>query len=179
MNNTRRYYIGGAILAIALTVVVLSYGDQFNAVAQISQTIPQSEKATENKIRDYTEGSVGTNQLYFIHISSGSPDVVSERNSAWRGIQNANLLQDAGKDVVIFLDVNGVQIADEDHPPVLISQHEALKQFLNNGGRVIICDLCEGTFEVENLLRGVEVDLLPSLPRFQKLLSHADVVLDY
>lgn len=81
--------------------------------------------------------------------------------------------------MIVFLDVDGVRIADEDRSTALTVQHEALKEFLNNGGRVIACEHCIGSFDVDNLLRGVEVDPHPYMPKIQKILSEVDVVLDY
>lgn len=36
-----------------------------------------------------------------------------------------------------------------------------------------------GSFDVDNLLRGVEIDPHPNMPKIQKILEDVDVVLDY
>ena len=95
------------------------------------------------------------------------------------GVQHAKAFQDAGKNVIVILDVDGVRIADEDRPTGLTVQHESLKEFINNGGRAIACEHCIGSFNVDNLLRGVEIDPHPYMPKLQNILMEADLVLDY
>ena len=71
------------------------------------------------------------------------------------------------------------QNQDEDVPSNPTLQYEVLKQFLNDRGRAIVCEHCVGTYVVEDLLRGVEIDPHPYIPKIQKVLEKDDIVLDY
>ena len=179
MKSIQKYSVTGTIVVAILAVAVVSInGGNYEADALIG---PESS-TTQGLVSERLLMGLGTGydeRLYVIHITSGDPDSEHQRHSAMMGIQHAKAFQDAGKNVIVFLDVDGVRIADDDHPTFLTVQYESLKQFLNNGGRVIACEHCIGSFEVDNLLRGVEVDPHPYMPKIQKILEESDVVLDY
>ncbi len=179
MKSVLKYSITGAALATLLVVTAISFnGGSYDAQAVVG---PQSssELGLEG---ERTRMGIGTGydpKMYVIHITSGDPESVHQRHSAMMGIQHANAFQDSGKNVIVFLDVDGVRIADDDRPGILTVQYESLKEFVNNGGRVIACEHCIGSFDVDNLLRGVEIDPHPYMPKIQKVLEEADIVLDY
>ncbi len=180
MKSMLKYSITGtAALATLLVVVAISVnGGNYEAEAVIgADTTSEQGIILERMLMGLTTGY--DERLYVIHITSGNPDSEHERHSAMMGIQHANAFQDSGKNVIVFLDVDGVRIADDDRPQFLTVQHESLKEFVNNGGRVIACEHCIGSFDVDNLMRGVEVDPHPYMPKIQKVLEEADVVLDY
>ncbi|MGY5149705.1 MAG: hypothetical protein ACW9W3_06550 [Candidatus Nitrosopumilus sp. bin_68KS] len=179
MKSNLKYSITGTVLATLLIVAAISvqYGN-YQAEGLIG-----AQSSTELGLEDERARmglSTGyDDRLYVVHITSGNPDSQHERHSAMMGIQHAKAFQDAGKNVIVFLDVDGVRIADEDRPVALTVQHAALKEFLNGGGRVIACEHCVASFDVNNLVRGVEIDPHPYMPKIQKILSEVDVVLDY
>lgn len=178
MKSILKYSITGTALATLLVVAAISANvGNYQAEALIG-----AESSTEKGlVAERLLMGLGTGydeRLYVIHITNGDPESEHQRHSAMMGIQHANAFQDSGKNVVVFLDVDGVRIADEDRPQFLTVQHESLKEFLNKGGRVIACEHCIGSFDVDNLLRGVEVDPHPYMPKIQKILEDADVVLD-
>ena len=179
MKSILKYSIIGTTLATLLVVAAISVqGGNYQAEALIG-----SESSTELGLEgERARMGLGTgydDRLYVVHITSGDPESQHERHSAMMGIHHAKAFQDAGKNVIVFLDVDGVRIADEDRPTGLTVQHEALKEFVNNGGRVIACEHCIGSFSVDNLLRGVEIDPHPYMPKIQRVLEQVDVVLDY
>ena len=179
MKSVLKYSITGTVLATLLVVTAISFnGGSYDAQAVVG---PQSssELGLEG---ERTRMGIGTGydpKTYVIHITSGDPESLHQRHSSMMGIQHANAFQDSGKNVIVFLDVDGVRIADDDRPAILTVQHESLKEFVNNGGRVIACEHCIGSFDVDNLLRGVEIDPHPYMPKIQKVLEEADIVLDY
>ena len=178
MKSKLKFSIGGAVLATLFVVAAMSInGTNYEAEALIgSQSSTEKGLVAERLLMGL---GTGFDKQYVIHITSGDPDSKHERHSSMMGIHHAKAFQDSGKDVVVFLDVDGVRIADDDHPTYLNVQYETLKQFVEDGGRVIACEHCVGSFEVENLLRGVEIDPHPYMPKIQKVLEEADVVLDY
>lgn len=178
MKSILKYSITGTALATLLVVAAISVQGGNYAEALIGAQ-SSSELGLEGERTRMGLGTGYDDRLYVIHITSGDPNSQHERHSAMMGIQHAKAFQDAGKNVIVFLDVDGVRIADEDRPVALTVQHAALKEFLNGGGRVIACEHCIGSFDVDNLVRGVEVDPHPYMPKIQKILSEVDVVLDY
>ena len=122
---------------------------------------------------------VESEKSYVVHITTGDVQSSYERHAAMMGVQHAKAFQEAGKDVVIFLDVNSPVLADNNHAPQLQVGYDTLKAFIEDGGRVIACQHCIVHSGVEDLLTGVEVDGHPQMPRLQKILSDADVILDY
>jgi predicted peroxiredoxin len=116
-----------------------------------------------------------------IHITSGVPTDSHQVHSTIMGVEHAISLQESGKNVVILLDVDGVRIAAQQPATELAAVNGELKVFLDNGGRVIACDHCVmmAGLEPEDILPGVEFDSHPFMPRMQKVLDEASVVLDY
>lgn len=179
MKPIMKYSITGTALATLLVVASMSVqGGNYEAEALVGAQ-SSSELGLEGERARMGLRTGYDDRLYVIHITSGDPASQHEVHASMMGIQHAKAFQSAGKDVIVFLDVDGVRIADEDRSTALTVQHEALKEFLNNGDRVIACEHCIGSFDVDNLLRGVEVDPHPYMPKIQKILSEVDVVLDY
>ena len=179
MKSVLKYSIAGSVLATLLVVTAISFnGGNYDAQAVVGPE-SSSELGLEGERARMGISTGYDPKTYVIHITSGDPESVHQRHSAMMGIQHANAFQDSGKNVIVFLDVDGVRIADDDRPGILTVQHESLKGFVNNGGRVIACEHCIGSFDVDNLLRGVEIDPHPYMPKIQKVLEEADIVLDY
>lgn len=183
MNGTTKISVIGTLLAVASLSILLSYPYVSNAMAFVATgNIPDDGIISERQKKGINAGYTGYgffDRSVFVHISSGNPDDPHEINSALRGIENAKMLHDAGHNVVIFLDVDGVRLVDDNHPQSLDAPYAGLKDFLNDGGRVIACDLCGGSTHVKDLLRGVEIDLGPTMPKMQRLLMESNIILDY
>ena len=178
MKSILKYSLTGTTIAALLVVAAISIQTgSFDADAYVyPEGAPQEGLQME---RLHAGLNTGMDRLYVVHITSGDPESQHERHSAMMGIQHAKAFQDAGKHVVVLLDVDGVRIADENRPAILTVQYEALKEFINDGGRVIACEHCVGSFAVDELLRGVEIDPHPYMPKLQRVLADAAVVLDY
>lgn len=100
-------------------------------------------------------------------------------HSAQMGVEHALAFKKAGKQVVVFLDVNGVKLIDNNHPEDLGYHYDTLKSFLKSGGKIIACQHCLEMNEINSPLKGVTLDKHPTMPALQKALESAKVVLDY
>ena len=193
MNKTAKYSLLGVTVIATLGIALTSF-DEFDANALVGEDINKQGTIDDGKLEGPYVGNVQTQttqdkdnryqessneKLYLVHISSGNPSNTNEVNSVLRGIESAQLLHDAGKDVVLYLDVDGVRVADANPTSSLGESHEALKRFLSEGGRVVACDECAGTYFAEDLLRGIEVDLPTQTSKLQRILVQADLVLNY
>lgn len=116
---------------------------------------------------------------YVIHIKSGDPEDHFQMHSAQMGVEHALAFKKAGKQVVVFLDVNGVKLIDNNRPDELKYHYDTLKSFLKTGGKIIACQHCLEMNEIDSPLKGVTVDKHPTMPALQKALESARVVLDY
>jgi predicted peroxiredoxin len=112
-----------------------------------------------------------------IHITAGDDDF----HSANMGVEHALSTLNAGKTVVILLDVDGVQIAAQNPSANLKTANQNLQEFLDLGGRVIACEHCIAMANLKgtDLLPGVEIDKHPQMLKLQQTLDEASVVLDY
>lgn len=117
--------------------------------------------------------------IYVIHIKSGDPEDHFQTHSAQMGVEHALAFKKAGKQVVVFLDVNGVKLIDNNHPEELGYHYDTLKSFLKSGGKIIACQHCLEMNEIDSPLKGVTVDKHPTMPALQKALESARIVLDY
>jgi hypothetical protein len=81
--------------------------------------------------------------------------------------------------VVVFLDVNGVNLIDQNRPDELKYHYDTLQSFVKSGGKIIACQHCIEMNEIDAVMKGVTVDPHPKMPALQKALESARVVLDY
>lgn len=123
--------------------------------------------------------TASSQNIYVIHIKSGDPDDHFQMHSAQMGVEHALAFKKAGKQVVVFLDVNGVKLIDNNHPEDLGYHYDTLKSFLKSGGKIIACQHCLEMNEINSPLKGVTLDKHPTMPALQKALESAKVVLDY
>lgn len=152
----------------------------FAAVFLVAITaLPAAQQQANALPENIYPWTITQSKTYVIHISSGDDKSSFERHSSLMGVQHAKAFQDSGKDVIIFLDVNGVKLIDDNHPQSLNLHYDTLEQFINDGGRVIACQHCIIMHDVDNMLPGVEIDNHPTMPKLQKIISSASVVLDY
>lgn len=100
-----------------------------------------------------------TTQKLFVNLTS------DELNRAAMAIVfSTRVLTQKNIPVTLFLNVEAVRIADKNLPETKYTNDKSLKamlnEFLQAGGRVIICPMCMenvGGFAKEDLLEGVEI----------------------
>lgn len=114
------------------------------------------------------------------HLSHYTDDL----HRCFMAFQIANLMQEHGATVTIFLDLEGVRLAERKQPLDLTwgpdsqphSEHD--DNFVNGGGKVVLCPHCtkSARFGDGALKRHAEIATKPSLG---KLLVEADKIMDY
>lgn len=173
MQNHVKFAIAIPVFAAVLMGAVSIFpATQQQAQAQHSDHTAMASTASSGHLGGAT---------VMIHITSGVPTDSHQVHSATMGVEHAIAFQNSGKNVVVLLDVDGVRIAAQEPANELAAINEELKVFLEDGGRVVACDHCVmmAGLAPEDILPGVEFDSHPSMPRMQKTLEEASVVLDY
>jgi sulfur relay (sulfurtransferase) complex TusBCD TusD component (DsrE family) len=116
-----------------------------------------------------------------VHIASGDPQGgYDELHRAHMAMSLVNHLQNAGKNVTVFLDVNGVNLGLQQPSFILNGTATMLKTFIENGGSVIVCPHCltEAGYGAEDLMEGVQL-ASPEQQTMAKVLSGNTIVIDY
>jgi predicted peroxiredoxin len=110
-----------------------------------------------------------------VHITS------EDNHRAMMGVDHAQAMLAAGKNVAILLDVDGVKIGTTNPSATLKATNEQLQQFLDSGGRVIACEHCISMAGLQNsdMLPGVEIDSHPGMPKMQRFIDEGASILDY
>lgn len=119
-------------------------------------------------------------QQVVVHLSHFTDDL----HRCFMALKVANLMQEHGASVTIFLDLEGVRLAERrqqlnltwgtDSPP--LSEH--YDNFINAGGKIVLCPHCAKSARIGDgaLKRNAELATMPSLG---KLLMEADKIIDY
>ncbi len=115
-----------------------------------------------------------------VHIGHGTDDL----HAASMGMGLARLLQKKGAKVTVFLDREGVRIADDDMPKDLGWGSKAdpvvaiMADFVKAGGKVLLCGHCAASagIESDDLLDGARI---ASEDDVAQLFLQADRVIDY
>lgn len=179
MQNHVKFAIAIPVFAAVLMGAI----SLFPAAQQQAQAQNNMAMSDHTAMSSTTSGnpSWGGGKTVMVHITSGVPTDSHQVHSATMGVEHAIAFQNSGKNVVILLDVDGVRIAAQEPANELAAINEELKVFLEDGGRVVACDHCVmmAGLAPEDILPGVEFDSHPSMPRMQKTLEEASVVLDY
>ncbi|TWT49281.1 DsrE/DsrF-like family protein [Rubripirellula amarantea] len=119
-------------------------------------------------------------QQVVVHLSHFTDDL----HRCFMALKMANLMQEHGAEVTIFLDLEGVRLAERRQlldltwgaeSPTL-AEHYAT--FTEGGGKVVLCPHCAKSARIGDgaLKRNAEITTMPSLG---KLLIKADKVMDY
>ncbi len=115
-----------------------------------------------------------------VHLSHFTDDL----HRCFMAFKMANLMQQHGADVTVFLDLEGVRLAERrqlldmtwgpESPP--LAKH--YEEFTEAGGKVILCPHCAKSARIGSgaLKRNAEIATMPSLG---KLLVQADKIMDY
>jgi sulfur relay (sulfurtransferase) complex TusBCD TusD component (DsrE family) len=112
-----------------------------------------------------------------VHIGQFSNDL----HSPAMGLSLARNLAEAGASVTVFLDREGVRMADRGQPMLVYGDtdlEELLSAYMDAGGRVLICPHCAelGGVERGELRSGMEMGTQESVAR---LFMDADLVISY
>lgn len=127
----------------------------------------------------------GTNQVYgqeqnrlLVHIKSGTSYSYDEIHSARMAMDLATHMQEQGKNVTVFLDVNGVIIGVKNPTFTLNATATMLKDLIDNGGKVYVCPDClmQAKYSEGDLMAGVQL-ATPEI--MAKELSRNVIVIDY
>ena len=120
------------------------------------------------------------NQQVVIHLSHFTDDL----HRCFMALKMANLMQEHGAEVTIFLDLEGVRLAERrqqlnltwgtDSPP--LSEH--YDNFIDGGGKFVLCPHCAKSARIGDgaMKRNAELATMPSLG---KLMMDADKIMDY
>ena len=119
-------------------------------------------------------------QKVMVHIGHATDDL----HSASMGMSLARMLQRKGASVTVFLDREGVRLADEDMPKTLGWGRKAdpvraiLADFVKAGGSVVLCPHCAemAGVEADDLVEGARIG---SDADVAELVLAADKVIDY
>ena len=126
------------------------------------------------------DGDEDKPQKIVVHLSHFTDDI----HACFMALKVANLMQEQGAEVTIFLDLEGVRLAARrqalaftwgaDSPP--LSKH--YEQFTSGGGKVVLCPHCAKSAKLNDpgLKRNAELATTEALG---KLLIDADKVIDY
>ena len=122
----------------------------------------------------------GSGQKVVVHLSHFTDDL----HRCFMAVKVANLMQDYGAEVTLFVDLEGVRIAERKQElkfnwgPDSPSLAELYEKFAAGGGKVLVCPHCAKSAHVTDpgLKRNAQIATLPMLG---KMLIEADKVMDY
>lgn len=129
---------------------------------------------------DVAAKASGKGQHVVVHLSHFTDDL----HRCFMALKMANLMQEYGAEVTIFLDLEGVRLAERrqelkltwgtDSPP--LSEH--YENFVAAGGKVVLCPHCAKSARIGDmgLKKNAEI---ASIPRLGKMLIEADKIMDY
>lgn len=163
------YVFGVFVLAVALFLSVVVAGLNSRAAAQEATPVPAEEPTTDAMqaitgtmsmtatVQAVLENIEGAEESLFINLTS------DDLNRAAMAVNFANsVLTTRGIPVTIFLNVEGVHLADTTIPQHTHVTGETiqtkLRNFMANGGTVLICPFCMqnvGGMTQADLLEGV------------------------
>jgi sulfur relay (sulfurtransferase) complex TusBCD TusD component (DsrE family) len=115
-----------------------------------------------------------------VHVKSGDPKDYDEVHAATMAMDLANHTQNAGMNVTVFLDVNGVHLGLQQPSFILNGANAMLKNLIANGATVIVCPPCltEAGYSPEDLAEGVQL-ASPEEETMAHVLSGNVTVIDY
>lgn len=119
-------------------------------------------------------------QQVVVHLSHFTDDL----HRCFMALKVANLMQEHGAEVTIFLDLEGVRLAERRQSleltwgPDSPSLAEHYASFTEGGGKVVVCPHCAKSARIGDgaLKRNAEIATMPSLG---KMLMDADKIMDY
>ncbi|WP_246151958.1 DsrE family protein [Rubripirellula reticaptiva] len=126
------------------------------------------------------DGVDGTGQKVVVHLSHFTDDL----HRCFMALKVANLMQDYGAEVTVFVDLEGVRIAERRERLDFTWREgsttlaELYEKFDDGGGKVVVCPHCAHSAHLTDpsLKRNASIATTPMLG---KLLIEADKVMDY
>tara|TARA_R110002049_G_scaffold182485_2_gene350373 strand:+ start:114442 stop:114927 length:486 start_codon:yes stop_codon:yes gene_type:complete len=149
-------------------------------LASAALTLTQHRTLAEESAAAGQDQSLDEPQQVVVHLSHFTDDL----HRCFMALKVANLMQEHGASVTIFLDLEGVRLAERrqllnltwgpDSPP--LSEH--YEKFTEGGGKIVVCPHCAKSARIGDgsLKRHAEIATMPSLG---KLLMDADKIMDY
>ena len=121
--------------------------------------------------------SHGEKQNIVIHLSNYTNDL----HSVNMALKIGHMLSKSGESVTLFLDLEGVRLADKNQPQDLAwgsgdSIMSLYNQYISSGGKVLVCPHCAKAAGVSDIRDGAEIANSDSL---LKVMVDADKILDY
>jgi predicted peroxiredoxin len=122
-------------------------------------------------------------QNVIVHLSRGTEDL----HRVSMALKLATALQSAGANVTLFLDLEGVRIADQNLPqdlawgfgPQKASVQELLQNYVTAGGQVLICPHCAEAAGISPAALKSEAIIASNDNEVAVLFLQADKVIDY
>ena len=123
------------------------------------------------------QDAIAQEKTVVVHIGQFSNDL----HSPAMGLGLARNLAEAGASVTVFLDREGVRMADRGQPLLVYGDtdlEEVLSAYMDAGGRVLVCPHCAelGGVERGELRSGMEMGTQEEVAR---LFMEADLVISY
>ena len=118
-------------------------------------------------------------QHIIIHLSNYTNDL----HSATMALKIGHMLASHGEEVTMFLDLEGVRLVDK-HQPVNLSWgsgksiEELYNQFIDAGGKVLVCPHCAKAAGIKELRKGATIASMEEKTMY-KAFTSADKILDY
>jgi predicted peroxiredoxin len=176
-------YLKFAIAIPVFAAMMLSASILFPGAPQQVQAQSQNASEQSNMSMSMNSGMVsGVSKAeegtIVVHIKSGNANSTDDLHSAKMGIEIAQHMRAQGRDVIIVLDVQGANLAVA-HPKTGLEEHaKMIQDFLNTGGRVVVCEPClnEAGYKISDLAPGVEYNR-PA--KMSAILSGSAIVIDY
>jgi predicted peroxiredoxin len=124
----------------------------------------------------------GDDQKVVVHLSNYTGDL----HAAFMALKLANAMQEGGAEVSLFLDLEGVRLADSRAPLNVMwgTAHQPLSKhyeaFVEGGGKVILCPHCAAAVGIEeaNVRDGAMIGI-PEEQTIPNMLLAADKILDF
>jgi len=169
---TKRLLFPASFRRITMRVRVASLALLVLAVAQLQLRADDPQAASK--------GAEQESQQVVVHLSHFTDDL----HRCFMALKVANLLQEHGAQVTIFLDLEGVRLAERrqtldltwgaDSPRLA----EYYDEFIDDGGKLALCPHCAKSARIGagSLKRNAQIATMDSLA---KLLLEADKVMDY
>jgi len=177
-NNVLKYSVAIPVFAAIFLVAVTVFPLEEQQVPSLQQmSVLQQAQAAERGEVSYGKTS-SEKQTIAIHIKSGDPDDKNELWSAKMGLMLAQHMNDEGREVLVLLDVQGVNLGVKSPEQSLSEHRKTVQELVDSGVRVVVCEPClkEAGYDANELSPGIEINRPAKMSR---ILSGPVIVMDY
>jgi len=163
-----------AAIIVAVTVFPLDV-QQVPTLQQMS--VMQPAQAAEQMEMSYAKSS-SEKQVIAVHIKSGDPANKTELWSAKMGLMLAQHMTNEGREVIVLLDVQGVNLGLASPAEALSEHRKMVQELVDSGVRVVVCEPClkEAGYTTDDIALGLEINRPAKMSR---ILSGPVIVMDY